>query len=160
MKYLLGSSAKNVERLSFSLEVCYHMCCVMYKHWMLWQINFPAMNYVRTALTPLSPLLRAASTALSDSSVTELIPGFQSHSQLNLSHHCTRVPPWLAFCFQWAKCLIVKFSATMTNIISFGINPFHKASLIYYKWKPSLRFIYIYINYFFFFLCILPQGKL
>lgn len=45
------------------------------------------------------------------------------------------------FCFQWAKCPTVNFSATVTNIAPSAVNPFHEASLIYYKCKPSLRFI-------------------
>lgn len=36
----------------------------------------------------------------------------------------------------------------MTNITSLGIVPFHKASLIYYKCKPSLRFMYLFLSFF------------
>lgn len=92
---------------------------------------------------PLSPLLRAANTMLSVISHwaqpwLSVTPTAEFLTSLSTSTSLA----WVYF--QWAKCLIVNFSATMTNTTSLGIIPFHEASLIYYKCKPPLRFMYLF----------------
>lgn len=105
------------------------------------------MNYVWTASSPLlSPFIKGSQhCAYTDKSFSSSV--VSSHTFSYISHITVYSHLCRLFCFQWAKCLIGDFSATMTNIAPSVVNPFQEASLIYYKCKPSLRFI----SFFFFF---------
>lgn len=108
------------------------------------------MNYVWTASSPLlSPFIKGSQhCAYTDKSFSSSV--VSSHTFSYISHITVYSHLCRLFCFQWAKCLIGDFSATMTNIAPSVVNPFQEASLIYYKCKPSLRFI----SFFFFFLSV------
>lgn len=75
--------------------------------------------------------------------VSELSPGFQSLTAEFPTPLSTNTSMgWLLFSV--SKMPDSKLLSNNTNITSFGIIPFHKASLIYYKCKPSLRFMYLF----------------